>query len=173
MVAGPAEEFFDAEVQALQEYLNNGGSLMLLIDPRTSPRLGSLLDDWGVTLDDRIVLDTSGTGQLVGLGPATPLVTDYPRPPHHQRLRRWTVVLPPGASGECGGSAQRDGNGPFWKATPRAGPRLSPKQGSWSLTRKRHPPVLTPWELPSAARCRGPQRRPKIQTRPLKRLAWW
>ena len=81
VVAGPAEEFFDAEVQALQEYLNNGGSLMLLIDPRTSPRLGSLLDDWGVTLDDRIVLDTSGTGQLVGLGPATPLVTDYPDHP--------------------------------------------------------------------------------------------
>jgi ABC-type uncharacterized transport system involved in gliding motility auxiliary subunit len=81
VVAGPAEEFFDAEVQALQEYLNNGGSLMLLIDPRTSPRLGSLLDDWGVTLDDRIVLDTSGTGQLVGLGPAAPLVTDYPDHP--------------------------------------------------------------------------------------------
>jgi ABC-type uncharacterized transport system involved in gliding motility auxiliary subunit len=54
---------------------------MLLIDPRTSPRLGSLLDDWGVTLDDRIVLDTSGTGQLVGLGPAAPLVTQYPDHP--------------------------------------------------------------------------------------------
>jgi ABC-type uncharacterized transport system involved in gliding motility auxiliary subunit len=81
VVAGPAEEFFDAEVEALNEYLENGGSVMLLIDPRTSPRLGSLLDDWGVTLDDRIVLDTSGTGQLVGLGPAAPLVTDYPDHP--------------------------------------------------------------------------------------------
>jgi ABC-type uncharacterized transport system involved in gliding motility auxiliary subunit len=81
VVAGPAEEFFDAEVEALQNYLNDGGSVMLLIDPRTSPRLGSLLDDWGVTLDDRIVLDTSGAGQLVGLGPAAPLVTDYPDHP--------------------------------------------------------------------------------------------
>ena len=77
VVAGPAAEFFDAEVNALQTYLNGGGSLMLLIDPRTSPGLDSLLDPWGVTLDDRIVLDTSGTGQLVGLGPAAPLVTDY------------------------------------------------------------------------------------------------
>jgi len=81
VVAGPAEEFFDAEVEALNEYLDNGGSVMLLIDPRTNPRLGALLDDWGVTLDDRIVLDTSGTGQLVGLGPAAPLVTDYPDHP--------------------------------------------------------------------------------------------
>jgi ABC-type uncharacterized transport system involved in gliding motility auxiliary subunit len=77
VVAGPAAEFFEAEVEALQTYLDGGGSLMLLIDPRTSPGLDPLLDSWGVTLDDRIVLDTSGTGQLVGLGPAAPLVTDY------------------------------------------------------------------------------------------------
>lgn len=77
VVAGPAEAFFDAEVEALQAYLDRGGSLMLLIDPRTEPNLGSLLDRWGVTLDDRIVLDTSGAGQLVGLGPAAPLVSDY------------------------------------------------------------------------------------------------
>ncbi|WP_026072723.1 GldG family protein [Nodosilinea nodulosa] len=77
VVAGPAAEFFEPEVKALQTYLDGGGSLMLLIDPRTSPGLGTLLDPWGVTLDDRIVLDTSGSGQLVGLGPAAPLVTDY------------------------------------------------------------------------------------------------
>jgi ABC-type uncharacterized transport system involved in gliding motility auxiliary subunit len=77
VVAGPAAEFFEAEVKALETYLNGGGSLMLLIAPRTSPGLDELLDPWGVTLDDRIVLDTSGSGQLVGLGPAAPLVTDY------------------------------------------------------------------------------------------------
>ena len=77
IVAGPATEFFDAEVNALKTYLDQGGSVMLLIDPRTSPNLDSLLDPWGVTLDNRIVLDTSGAGQLVGLGPAAPLVTDY------------------------------------------------------------------------------------------------
>jgi ABC-type uncharacterized transport system involved in gliding motility auxiliary subunit len=77
VVAGPAEEFFDAEVDALKEYLDGGGSVLLMIDPQTSPRLGSLLDEWGVTLDERVVLDTSGTGQLVGLGPAAPLVTEY------------------------------------------------------------------------------------------------
>jgi ABC-type uncharacterized transport system involved in gliding motility auxiliary subunit len=77
VVAGPASEFFEAEVEALETYLSDGGSLMLLIDPRTTPGLDTLLDPWGVTLDDRIVLDTSGTGQLVGLGPAAPLVTDY------------------------------------------------------------------------------------------------
>lgn len=77
VVAGPAAGFFEAEVNALRNYLDQGGSLMLLIDPRTSPNLDGLLDEWGVTLDERIVLDTSGAGQLVGLGPAAPIVTDY------------------------------------------------------------------------------------------------
>ncbi|HEY9878291.1 MAG TPA: Gldg family protein [Leptolyngbyaceae cyanobacterium] len=77
VVAGPAKEFFDKEVEALKTYLDKSGSVLLLVDPRTNPNLGSLLDEWGVTLDNRVVLDTSGTGQLVGLGPAAPLVTDY------------------------------------------------------------------------------------------------
>lgn len=77
VVAGPAEAFFDSEVKSLQDYLNRGGSLMLMIDPQTKPNLGGLLDDWGVVLDDRIVLDTSGAGQIDNLGPAAPLVTNY------------------------------------------------------------------------------------------------
>ncbi|MBD0267384.1 MAG: Gldg family protein [Cyanobacteria bacterium Co-bin8] len=87
VVAGPAQEFFAPEVAALQSYLDRGGSLMLLIDPRTNPGLGNLLDRWGVTLDERIVLDTSGAGQLVGLGPAAPLVTDYGSHPITQDFR--------------------------------------------------------------------------------------
>ena len=94
IVAGPAAEFFEAEVAALQNYLDGGGSLMLLIDPRTSPGLDSLLDPWGVSLDDRIVLDTSGTGQLVGLGPAAPLVTDYGDHPITRDFRNGRSFFP-------------------------------------------------------------------------------
>jgi ABC-type uncharacterized transport system involved in gliding motility auxiliary subunit len=67
---------------------------MLLIDPRTSPGLDSLLDPWGVTLDDRIVLDTSGSGQLVGLGPAAPLVTDYGDHPITRDFRNGRSFFP-------------------------------------------------------------------------------
>ena len=51
--------------------------MLLLLDPRIDAGLSSLLDDWGVILDDRLVLDTSGAGQFVGLGPAAPIVTTY------------------------------------------------------------------------------------------------
>jgi ABC-type uncharacterized transport system involved in gliding motility auxiliary subunit len=50
---------------------------MLMLNPRADAGLNTLLDDWGVVLDDRLVLDTSGAGQFVGLGPAAPIVTNY------------------------------------------------------------------------------------------------
>jgi ABC-type uncharacterized transport system involved in gliding motility auxiliary subunit len=77
VVAGPAQDFFEAEVEALDAYLDQGGGVLLLLDPRTDGGLGPILDEWGVVLDDRLVLDTSGAGQFVGLGPAAPIVSDY------------------------------------------------------------------------------------------------
>jgi ABC-type uncharacterized transport system involved in gliding motility auxiliary subunit len=77
VVAGPAQDFFAAEVEALETYLDQGGGVLLLLDPRTDGGLGPILNDWGVVLDDRLVLDTSGAGQFVGLGPAAPIVSDY------------------------------------------------------------------------------------------------
>jgi ABC-type uncharacterized transport system involved in gliding motility auxiliary subunit len=77
VVAGPTQDFFPAEVAALETYLSGGGGVLLMLDPRLDGGLNSLLDDWGVILDDRLVLDTSGAGQFVGLGPAAPIVTTY------------------------------------------------------------------------------------------------
>ena len=77
VIAGPKRALFEPEVQALEDYLADGGSLLVMIDPDTNPGLEPLLSDWGVTLTNQIVIDASGQGRLVGLGPATPLVTQY------------------------------------------------------------------------------------------------
>lgn len=77
VIAGPKRALFEAEVQSLRNYLSAGGSLLLMIDPDSNPGLDSLLADWGVKLDNQIVVDASGQGRLVNLGPATPLVTSY------------------------------------------------------------------------------------------------
>ena len=42
-----------------------------------NPALVKLLESWGVTPQKDLVLDTSGVGQLFGLGPEMPLVTTY------------------------------------------------------------------------------------------------
>lgn len=77
VIAGPQQELFPPEVQALENFVNSGKGLLLLADPNTQPGLGNLLDEWGVALDERLILDTSGRGQAVGLGPAAPLITNY------------------------------------------------------------------------------------------------
>lgn len=77
VIAGPAQDFFDAEVEAIETYLDSGGGVFLMLDPRLDAGLNRLLDNWGIILDDRLILDTSGAGQFVGLGPAAPIVSDY------------------------------------------------------------------------------------------------
>lgn len=81
VVAGPKRPLFEGEVQALKNYLSKGGSLLLMIDPETNPGLDSILADWGVQLPQQVVIDASGEGRVVGLGPAIPLVTDYSNHP--------------------------------------------------------------------------------------------
>lgn len=77
VIAGPQQKLFEKEVAAVQDYLETGGSVFVLIDPQVETGLEGLLSQWGVVAEDTLVIDTSGGGQLVGLGPAAPLVTDY------------------------------------------------------------------------------------------------
>jgi ABC-type uncharacterized transport system involved in gliding motility auxiliary subunit len=77
VIAGPKRVYLEGEVKLLQTYLKQGKSLMLMLDPAVKTGLDPLLKDWGITLDNRVVVDASGSGQLLGLGPAIPLVTQY------------------------------------------------------------------------------------------------
>ena len=77
VVAGPKRALFPGEAQALKNYLSTGGSLLLMVDPETNLGLDNLLTDWGVKLERQIVIDASGQARSIGLGPATPLVTNY------------------------------------------------------------------------------------------------
>ncbi|NER94512.1 MAG: ABC transporter [Symploca sp. SIO1B1] len=75
VIASPKEPLFEAEIQTLEAYLSQGGSLLVMLNPDTNPGLDDLLADWGVGLDDRIVIDPSG--QLNGFGLATSIVYNY------------------------------------------------------------------------------------------------
>ena len=77
VVAGPQQALFEAEIAALETYLAAGGNALLLVDPNTNNGLDNFLASWGITPTQELVLDTSGAGQLVGLGPAAPIVSDY------------------------------------------------------------------------------------------------
>jgi gliding motility-associatede transport system auxiliary component len=48
VVAGPRVPFTDAEIQALGEYLDRGGDLMIMVDPGVDTGLAPLLSRWGI-----------------------------------------------------------------------------------------------------------------------------
>jgi ABC-type uncharacterized transport system involved in gliding motility auxiliary subunit len=81
VIAGAKRKFFEQEVKALKDYSDRGGSIFLAIDPNTNLGLESLLKEWGIQLNRRAIIDASGTGERIGYGPATPIITNYGKHP--------------------------------------------------------------------------------------------
>ena len=86
VVGGPRRDYIQPEVDAIKNYVENGGRVLVMVDPPLkfsseetdeNPALMSLLSSWGVTADKDLVLDTSGIGQLYSMGPEAPLVNNY------------------------------------------------------------------------------------------------
>ena len=77
VVAGPRTPFFSLEVEAIRAYLAEGGAVLLLLDPLYESGLERLLSEWGVSLGDDFVIDTSGIGSLFGLDFTTPVAVSY------------------------------------------------------------------------------------------------
>jgi ABC-type uncharacterized transport system involved in gliding motility auxiliary subunit len=75
VIASPQRPLIDSEVNALRDYLKRKSGLMLLIDPQTDPRLNPLLEEWGIQMSDRIVIDPAG--QASGLGPGVTIINQY------------------------------------------------------------------------------------------------
>ncbi len=86
LVAGPQNEYTPNEVTAIKDYVENGGRVMFLLDPpldfghehiAQNAGLKNLLQSWGVTLENDLVLEENPMGQLFGFGPEIPLVSSY------------------------------------------------------------------------------------------------
>jgi len=86
VVAGPQHDYVQPETDAIKEYVEGGGHALIMLDPPINlgrnpiddnTTLDTVLASWGVTMDKDLVLDTSGIGQVFGLGPEVPLVASY------------------------------------------------------------------------------------------------
>ncbi len=86
VVGGPRRDMIQPEVDAIKTYVENGGRAVIMVDPPLkfskqetddNQALAGVLAGWGVTANKDLALDTSGIGQLYGMGPEVPLVSDY------------------------------------------------------------------------------------------------
>jgi ABC-type uncharacterized transport system involved in gliding motility auxiliary subunit len=86
VVGGPGGDYQQPEVDAIANYVENGGRALIMLDPplklgrseiADNDALANLLASWGVTMQKNLLLDLNPIGQLVGLGPEVALVTTY------------------------------------------------------------------------------------------------
>lgn len=90
-IAGPERPFQESELAALKKYLSGGGRALVMLRPRSSDELKPLLAEYGVAVDDNVVVD-----QVVRLfqGPAVglnPLVNQYGNHEITANLKQMTV----------------------------------------------------------------------------------
>jgi ABC-type uncharacterized transport system involved in gliding motility auxiliary subunit len=82
VIAGPMQAYFPQEADKVSKYLDAGGKALIEIDPEietklADAKLGAIVSSWNINVGNNVVIDASGMGQLVGAGPAIPLVTDF------------------------------------------------------------------------------------------------
>jgi ABC-type uncharacterized transport system involved in gliding motility auxiliary subunit len=83
VIAGPTSSFVQPELDAFAAYLNNGGRMLVLLDPTLSPAGGGLvntnLDGWlaryGIKMGQNIVIDPAS--MLPFFGPETIFIKSY------------------------------------------------------------------------------------------------
>ena len=75
IIAAPAVTPTVDELQALNTYVDGGGSLCILGDPASSVNLDALLARWGVSLRSDVIIDPVSSPQG---DPATPVASQYP-----------------------------------------------------------------------------------------------
>ena len=57
VIAGAKADPLEAELAALQRYLDRGGKLLVLLDPFAAPKLGAFLRQFGIDVGENVVLD--------------------------------------------------------------------------------------------------------------------
>jgi ABC-type uncharacterized transport system involved in gliding motility auxiliary subunit len=75
VVAGPEKEFFDAELEMLDSYLEEGGKLFFMIDPFTVEKTARFPEKYGVRLSKDIIVDK--LSKMFGGDYLLPTVSNY------------------------------------------------------------------------------------------------
>ena len=99
IMAGPRNDFFPPEVDALDAYLGRGGKLLAMINPpfpeKSQPEsVKKLLAKYGFTLGEDLVIELNPIGQLFGIGPQVPIVQQYEPHPITRDMAGITTLFP-------------------------------------------------------------------------------
>ena len=77
IIPGPKTDLLPPELGALDEFLAQGGRVLVMADPLQADGLAKYMAKYGVTLGQDLVVEPSPIGRLLGVGPEVPLVMQY------------------------------------------------------------------------------------------------
>lgn len=94
VIAGPEKPLFDKELQMLTNFIENGGSSLIMLNPRPAPGLSDYMKKWKIEVGDNLIIDASGFGRLFGAGPDIPLVSNYTTHPIVKDMKGTMTFFP-------------------------------------------------------------------------------
>lgn len=95
VIAGPSTAYLEPEAQILRQYVNGGGRLLLLFDYDAPSGLEALAAEFGLTVNEDLVIDQSGIGQLFGGSPLAPIINNFdPQHPIGRVMRNVYAIFP-------------------------------------------------------------------------------
>lgn len=94
VIAGPRKPFTEAELTALDQCLKNKGRLLTMLDPRTQTGLETLLQRWGVQVDNDLIVAKGGLLLGTELIVVDALGNDYARHPITSKLEGVNTTFP-------------------------------------------------------------------------------
>ncbi|MHB8202828.1 MAG: GldG family protein [Desulfomonilaceae bacterium] len=75
IIAGPKTDPMENELKAIQDFINRGGSLLVMLNPFQTPKLSAFLKNYGFETTDDIVVDRMS--QALGGDYLMPVITTY------------------------------------------------------------------------------------------------
>ncbi|AEB07931.1 GldG family protein [Desulfobacca acetoxidans] len=77
ILAGPVRPLFASEIKAIENYLQRGGRVLVLLEPYKDAGLEEFLTGYGLELDNRLILDDNQVSRALGASITMPLVIQY------------------------------------------------------------------------------------------------
>ena len=93
-IAKPLRELFPQEITALQNYLDAGGNLLVMLLPNNDSGLTPILDSYGIKLDNRLIIDFSSQEAIINFGYGVSLITNYGDHPITKNFGNGLAVFP-------------------------------------------------------------------------------
>lgn len=91
ILAGPQKPLFDNEIASLRTWVAAGGSFVALVDPTVETKVEPLLEEWGITVGNDVVVDLNPVAKLLGAGEVMPVISSYGSHPITDKFTLATV----------------------------------------------------------------------------------